>query len=79
MRLIDCCAALNLLQAIETEDQGRRTGRWNRGEGMKVASLLGEKSLMKASTFEGRAQVKVNNAVMKNGYTAAILGELSDR
>lgn len=39
---------------------------------MKVANLLGEKSLMTASTFEGRAQVIVNNAVMKNGYTAAI-------
>lgn len=63
---------LNLLQAIETEEQGRRAGQWNRGEGMKVANLLGEKSLMTASTFEGRAQVIVNNAVMKNGYTAAI-------
>ncbi|XP_035535321.1 serine/threonine-protein kinase Nek3 [Morone saxatilis] len=40
-------------QAIETEEQGRRTGRWNRGEGKKVANLLGEKSLIKTSTFEG--------------------------
>ncbi|XP_051254799.1 serine/threonine-protein kinase Nek3 isoform X2 [Dicentrarchus labrax] len=40
-------------QAIETEEQGRRTGRWNRGEGKEVANLLGEKSLIKTSTFEG--------------------------
>ncbi|XP_041796630.1 serine/threonine-protein kinase Nek3 isoform X2 [Chelmon rostratus] len=40
-------------QAIETEEQERRTGRWNREEGMKVANLLGEKSLIKTSTFEG--------------------------
>lgn len=66
------CSALNLLQAIETEEQGRRTGRWNREEGKKVANLLGEKSLIKTSTFEGRVQVKVNNAIKKD---AAILGE----
>lgn len=46
---------------METEEQERRPGRWNREEGMKVANLLGEKSLIKASTFEGRAKVKVNN------------------
>ncbi|XP_034557810.1 serine/threonine-protein kinase Nek3 isoform X2 [Notolabrus celidotus] len=40
-------------QAIETEQQGRRTGRWKREEGQKVADLLGEKSLIKTSTFEG--------------------------
>ncbi|KAE8295116.1 Serine/threonine-protein kinase Nek3 [Larimichthys crocea] len=40
-------------QAIETEERGRRPGRWNREEGMKVADLLGEKSLIKTSTFEG--------------------------
>ncbi|XP_044058568.1 serine/threonine-protein kinase Nek3 isoform X2 [Siniperca chuatsi] len=40
-------------QAIETEEQGRRTGQWNREEGKKVANLLGEKSLIKTSTFEG--------------------------
>ncbi|XP_074535743.1 serine/threonine-protein kinase Nek3 isoform X2 [Halichoeres trimaculatus] len=40
-------------QAIETERQGRREGRWNRDEGQKVADLLGEKSLIKTSTFEG--------------------------
>ncbi|XP_041664838.1 serine/threonine-protein kinase Nek3 [Cheilinus undulatus] len=40
-------------QAIETERQGRRTGRWNREEGQKVADLLGQKSLIKTSTFEG--------------------------
>ncbi|XP_029302313.1 serine/threonine-protein kinase Nek3 [Cottoperca gobio] len=40
-------------QALETQEQGRRTGRWNREEGKKVANLLGEKSLIKTSTFEG--------------------------
>ncbi|XP_071353129.1 serine/threonine-protein kinase Nek3 [Trachinotus anak] len=40
-------------QVIETEEQGRRAGRWNREEGKKVADLLGEKSLIKTSTFEG--------------------------
>ncbi|KAM9358626.1 serine/threonine-protein kinase Nek3 [Symphorus nematophorus] len=40
-------------QEIEAEEQGRRTGRWDRGEGKKVADLLGEKSLIKTSTFEG--------------------------
>lgn len=39
-------------QALETEEQARRTGRWNREDGMKVAHLLGEKSLMK-TTSEG--------------------------
>lgn len=50
---------------METEEQERRPGRWNREEGMKVANLLGEKSLIKASTYEGRAKVKVNNVVME--------------
>lgn len=63
------------LQALETQEQGRRTGRWNRDEGKKVADLLGEKSLIKTSTFEGRVKVKVNNVVMEKGCTAAILGE----
>lgn len=40
-------------QVIETEGQGRRMGRWNRGVGKKVVHLLGEKSLIKTSTFEG--------------------------
>ncbi|XP_036943507.1 serine/threonine-protein kinase Nek3 [Acanthopagrus latus] len=40
-------------QAIEAEEQGRRTGRWDREEGVKVANLLGEKSLIKTSTSEG--------------------------
>ncbi|XP_067451338.1 serine/threonine-protein kinase Nek3 isoform X1 [Thunnus thynnus] len=40
-------------QAIEMEEQGRRTGRWNRDEGKKVVNVLGEKSLIKTSTFEG--------------------------
>lgn len=48
------CIALYLLQAIEAEEPGRRTGRWNREEGVKVANLLGEKSLIKTSTSEGR-------------------------
>lgn len=50
------CTALNLLQAIETEEQGRSAGRWNREEGKKVANLLGEKSLLKTSTFEGQSK-----------------------
>lgn len=41
-------------QPIETEEQGRRSGRWSREEGRKVANLLGEKSLIKA-TFDGTA------------------------
>lgn len=49
------CTALNLLQAIETEEQGRSAGRWNREEGKKVANLLGEKSLQH-STFEGQSK-----------------------
>ncbi|XP_059187514.1 serine/threonine-protein kinase Nek3 [Centropristis striata] len=41
-------------QAAETQEQGRSMqGRWNREEGKKVANLLGEKSLIKTSTFEG--------------------------
>ncbi|XP_018520937.1 serine/threonine-protein kinase Nek3 isoform X3 [Lates calcarifer] len=40
-------------EVIETEEQGRRMGRWNIEEGKKVANLLGEKSLIKLSTFEG--------------------------
>ncbi|XP_035479779.1 serine/threonine-protein kinase Nek3 isoform X1 [Scophthalmus maximus] len=41
-------------QVMESEAQGSRTGRWNREEGKEVARLLGEKSLIKTSTFEGR-------------------------
>lgn len=48
------CIALYLLQAIEAEEPGRRTGRWNREEGVKVANLLGERSLIKTLTSEGR-------------------------
>ncbi|XP_078140400.1 serine/threonine-protein kinase Nek3 [Centroberyx gerrardi] len=40
-------------QAMETEEQGRRKGRWRREEGEKVANLLGQKSLITTSTFEG--------------------------
>lgn len=47
------CSALNLLKAIEKEEQGRRVGHWNREEGKKVANLLGKMSLIKTSTFEG--------------------------
>ncbi|CAK6957963.1 serine/threonine-protein kinase Nek3 [Scomber scombrus] len=49
-----------LPQAIEAEEQGRRTGRWNREEGKKVVSVLGEKSLMKTSTFEGMESAEVS-------------------
>ncbi|XP_010778004.1 serine/threonine-protein kinase Nek3 [Notothenia coriiceps] len=40
-------------QALETQEQGRRTARWKREEGKKVANLLGEKNLITTSTFEG--------------------------
>ncbi|KAM3838152.1 serine/threonine-protein kinase Nek3-like [Diretmus argenteus] len=40
-------------QAMETEEQRGRTGRWRRDEGEKVVSLLGQKSLITTSTFEG--------------------------
>ncbi|CAB1451654.1 unnamed protein product [Pleuronectes platessa] len=40
-------------QVMEAEEQGRRSCRWNREEGKKVAQLLGEKSLIITSTFEG--------------------------
>lgn len=46
----------------EMEERGRRAGRWNRDEGMKVAKFLGEKSLMKES-FEGSAELKVDGGV----------------
>ncbi|KAM4565807.1 serine/threonine-protein kinase Nek3 isoform 1-T2 [Odontesthes bonariensis] len=39
-------------QAADNEKEGRRTGRWNREEGKKVANLLEEKSLINTSTFE---------------------------
>lgn len=53
----------NLVQA--TEEGGRCTGRWDRDEGTKVANLLGEKSLLSTSAFEGKAQVKANSAEKK--------------
>nr|XP_023997641.1 serine/threonine-protein kinase Nek3-like [Salvelinus alpinus] len=37
----------------EMEESERRTGRWRREEGEKVASLLGQKTLMTGSTLEG--------------------------
>lgn len=49
--------ALNRLQAVETEEQGKRMGRWNREEGKRVANLLGEKSLIETSTLEGNTAV----------------------
>ncbi|MED6276814.1 hypothetical protein CHARACLAT_006780 [Characodon lateralis] len=39
-------------QVLKTEE-AKRTGRWNREEGRKVANFLGEKSLIKTSTIEG--------------------------
>ncbi|XP_053278993.1 serine/threonine-protein kinase Nek3 isoform X1 [Pleuronectes platessa] len=42
-------------QVMEAEEQGRRSCRWNREEGKKVAQLLGEKSLIITSTFEDNA------------------------
>lgn len=56
---------------MEKDEQERRPGRWNRDEGMKVANLLGEKSLIKASTFEGRAKLKVISVVMEKTRTAS--------
>lgn len=49
-------APFETLQAMEREERGRRRGRWSAEEGIKVARLLGDKSLIKASTFEGRVQ-----------------------
>uniref|UniRef100_H3DNX7 Protein kinase domain-containing protein n=1 Tax=Tetraodon nigroviridis TaxID=99883 RepID=H3DNX7_TETNG len=49
MRLLKSAKLSILPQSTETEEGGRRTGRWNRDEGMKVAKFLGEKSLMKES------------------------------
>ncbi|XP_014836686.1 PREDICTED: serine/threonine-protein kinase Nek3 isoform X1 [Poecilia mexicana] len=40
-------------QASEEEGEKRRTGRWKKEEGRKVANFLGEKSLIKTSTIEG--------------------------
>lgn len=45
---------LTFLQAPELEQQGRRACQWDRGEGLKVASRLAEKSLITSSTSEGR-------------------------
>uniref|UniRef100_UPI0037E9ADF0 serine/threonine-protein kinase Nek3 n=1 Tax=Semicossyphus pulcher TaxID=241346 RepID=UPI0037E9ADF0 len=45
-------------QAIETEHQGRRTGRWDTEEGKKVANLLAEKSLLKTATFQDKEGVE---------------------
>lgn len=50
---------------MEAEQQGRRASRWNRDEGVKVAGLLAEKSLVKSSTSEGAARVRVSNIVSK--------------
>lgn len=45
--------ALDLSQAMQAEERGRRTGRWKREDGKKVADFLAQKSLLKTSTFEG--------------------------
>lgn len=66
------CIALNLLQAIEVEEQGRRTGRWNREEGKKVVNVLGEKSLIKTSTFEGNVKVTNHLKKAKQGCTISV-------
>lgn len=47
------CTVLYLCQVTEVEERRRPMCRWNRDEGKKVADLLGEKSLIKTSTFEG--------------------------
>lgn len=49
---------LTFLQAPELEQQGRRARRWDREEGVKVASRLAEKSLITSSTSEGRVLKK---------------------
>lgn len=64
-------SAFKLQQPTETEERGRRAGRWNRDEGMKVAKFLGEKSLMKES-FEGRDELKVDGVFMKKDSTLVI-------
>lgn len=64
---LNYCSVLNLLKAIEKEEQGRRLGHWNREDGKKVADLLGEMSLIKTTTFEGTV------VIIK--YAAAIQGE----
>ncbi|KAM9317639.1 LOW QUALITY PROTEIN: serine/threonine-protein kinase Nek3 [Pholidichthys leucotaenia] len=45
-------------QATEAGRQRRRAGRWNPEEGRKVAEHLGQKSLIKTSTFEGVESAK---------------------
>ncbi|KAM4590641.1 serine/threonine-protein kinase Nek3 [Fundulus diaphanus] len=42
----------------QTEEEKSRTGRWNRKEGLKVANVLGEKSLITTSTAEGGGSPK---------------------
>ncbi|KAK6296344.1 hypothetical protein J4Q44_G00324860 [Coregonus suidteri] len=42
-----------LRRHLPNKELERRTGRWRREEGEKVASLLGQKTLMTASTLEG--------------------------
>lgn len=63
------CAALNLLQAIETQGRGGRRGRWNAEEGLKVVQLLGDKSAMNTATFEGRDAVKVHRLVIHKKHS----------
>lgn len=49
-----------------TQEGGRCTGRWDRGEGTKVANLLGEKTLLSTSAFEGK--VKTNSEVRRKEW-----------
>ncbi|KAM9733742.1 serine/threonine-protein kinase Nek3 isoform 1-T1 [Menidia menidia] len=42
-------------QDIDNQKEGRRTCRWDREQGQKVATFLGEKSLIHTSTFEANA------------------------
>ncbi|KAM4627422.1 serine/threonine-protein kinase Nek3 isoform 2-T2 [Polymixia lowei] len=42
-------------QASEPEEQRGQTCRWRREEGEKVVTLLGQKSLVTTSTFEGKS------------------------
>lgn len=55
---------LTFLQAPELEQQGRRARRWDREEGVKVASRLAEKSLITSSTSEGRVKKKKKTAII---------------
>ena len=63
--------ALSLLQAVDKEKEGMRTGRWNREEGKKVANFLEEKSVINTSTFEGR--VKLKSVAIKRLFVESLM------